>query len=1288
MKTIEQFCGYENGYSVSKTLRNELRPVGKTLHHIRESGFIERDTEKNKWYPVAKKIIDECHKRVIERVLSNSHLIWDDLAEAINVFRKLIGGADARDFDSRQRAKEEVEKQSARMRELIYLLFKSDADFKLLFGKELFKKLLPKLDLSKTPFSNEDREIVIKEFGQFTTYFTGFYENRENVYKPDEIATAIGYRLVHENFPRFLSNIALYKKLKSDYPDLMLQAEKNLKEILQKDSLDDYFAVDGFNKTLSQTGIDRYNALLGGIAGEQGTKKIQGINELINLKHQQLTSTGKGALKGKMNILYKQILSDRINFSFTGLQFSDEKELWAAVKETAGALHPAIVKALVLSDLLKSSDLKKVYVTAASISDMSLSLYDQWDIFHRLLNRKKENAISELKTKKEKEGVIREYEKRKVYSMYELIQLIEENAALPEDSKITLPDVTPKMYLDILPVKAKAVETNYQAVLPLSEKDYGEISLSEQQNDIDVLKLWLDSVQEFYQYLKVFDVSDDFDKDSDFYSEFDSLLQQIKVIIPLYNKVRNYVTKKPGAAKNIKMNFDCPTLADGWDLNKESGNLATLFLKDRCYYLGILNPHNKPKFGTYTTENGESFYKKMVYKYLPGPNKMLPKVFFSEKGLPVYKPSPSLLENYKKGKHKKTEADFDLAFCHELIDFFKDSIARNPDWSVFNFRFSPTSSYRDIGQFYKEITEQAYKIDFLNIPERVIDEMVENGQLFLFQIYNKDFAAGATGRKNLHTLYWENVFSEENLRDIVIKLNGEAELFYRPVRIKKIQKHVPGEKLVNRITKSGMPIDDTVYRELFLDANGRLTEPLSEDAQRLKDSGEVVIKEVSHELIKDRRYTEEKFLFHCPITFNYKSLSPVNLNLKTRAALAKSHDVKVIGLDRGERHLIYLSLIDGDGKILKQKSFNLIEVEKGNTRVGINYHDKLEQMAYARNQARINWKTIGNIKEMKEGYLSQVVHEIAEMMVEENAIVVMEDLNFGFKRGRFKVEQQVYQKFEKMLIDKLNYLTFKDRPVTAPGGILNGYQLAAPFESFKMLGKQSGWLFYIPAWNTSKIDPVTGFINQFKTNDLTNMEKKAAFFSQFDSFVYHAGDDSFHIAFRYSRFINDVLGKDEWILSSRGKRILYSPKKKEYFDFEPTREFKQIFTAQGISWENGNDILPMILSVPKEKANASFFDSLLRTFNAVLQMRNSNARTGEDYILSPVADADGCYFDSRDSLSGLPDNADANGAFNIARKGLWILEQLHAVDASDEKALKSIKLAISNRDWIEFVQQR
>ena len=128
--------------------------------------------------------------------------------------------------------------------------------------------------------------------------------------------------------------------------------------------------------------------------------------------------------------------------------------------------------------------------------------------------------------------------------------------------------------------------------------------------------------------------------------------------------------------------------------------------------------------------------------------------------------------------------------------------------------------------------------------------------------------------------------------------------------------------------------------------------------------------------------------------------------------------MNIIGIDRGERHLIYLTLINQRGEILKQKTFNAV----GN----YNYQSKLEQREKERDEARKSWDSVGKIKDLKEGFLSAVIHEIAKMMIENNAIVVLEDLNFGFKRGRFKVERQVYQKFEKMLIDKLNYLSFKD----------------------------------------------------------------------------------------------------------------------------------------------------------------------------------------------------------------------------------------------------------------------
>lgn len=72
-----------------------------------------------------------------------------------------------------------------------------------------------------------------------------------------------------------------------------------------------------------------------------------------------------------------------------------------------------------------------------------------------------------------------------------------------------------------------------------------------------------------------------------------------------------------------------------------------------------------------------------------------------------------------------------------------------------------------------------------------------------------------------------------------------------------------------------------------------------------------------------------------------------------------------------------------------------------------------------------------------------------------------------------------------MLINKLNYLVFKDIPITENGGLLKGYQLTYIPEKLKNVGHQCGCIFYVPAAYTSKIDPTTGFVNIFKFKDLT-----------------------------------------------------------------------------------------------------------------------------------------------------------------------------------------------------------
>ena len=136
-----------------------------------------------------------------------------------------------------------------------------------------------------------------------------------------------------------------------------------------------------------------------------------------------------------------------------------------------------------------------------------------------------------------------------------------------------------------------------------------------------------------------------------------------------------------------------------------------------------------------------------------------------------------MLANYRDGVHKKGD-NFDLDFCHELIDFFKSSIEKHPDWRNFEFSFSDTSSYEDMSGFYREVEQQGYKISYKDIDSSYIDQLVDDGKLYLFQIYNKDFSPYSKDTPIMHTLYWKILYDETNVKDVVYKINGQAEIFY------------------------------------------------------------------------------------------------------------------------------------------------------------------------------------------------------------------------------------------------------------------------------------------------------------------------------------------------------------------------------------------------------------------------------------------------------------------------------------------------------------------------------
>ena len=88
-------------------------------------------------------------------------------------------------------------------------------------------------------------------------------------------------------------------------------------------------------------------------------------------------------------------------------------------------------------------------------------------------------------------------------------------------------------------------------------------------------------------------------------------------------------------------------------------------------------------------------------------------------------------------------------------------------------------------------------------------------------------------------------------------------------------------------------------------------------------------------------------------------------------------------------------------------------------------------------------------------------------------------------------------------------------------------------------------------------------------------------------------------------------------------------------------------------------------------------------FKLTVQMRNSRIGEQEDYIISPVKNRKGKFFDTRDKIAQLPEDADGNGAYNIARKGLMLVNQ---IKNSEESELKKINCSITNKEWLQFAQ--
>lgn len=176
--------------------------------------------------------------------------------------------------------------------------------------------------------------------------------------------------------------------------------------------------------------------------------------------------------------------------------------------------------------------------------------------------------------------------------------------------------------------------------------------------------------------------------------------------------------------------------------------------------------------------------------------------------------------------------------------------------------------------------------------------------------------------------------------------------------------------------------------------------------------------------------------------------------------------------------------------------------------------------------------------------------------------------------------------------------------------------------------------------------------------------------------------------------------KQQWVLYAKGERIVYQRERNSktgtYITKKPAEMLGDIFQKFGIDYQKGQDILPQLLTFETNKDNIELFDTVYQAISLTLQMRNSCSAKSEDakdkgvqklsaqdYIISPVKGKERDIFITSKDDSILPQDADANGAYHIALKGLYLLKQINAT-----KEGTRAKLTIKNEDWFKFVQNK
>lgn len=1339
-----KFNDFTNLYKRAITLRFKLEPVDVsdgeiiTLNQSPYCTKMSKDVTLQDNYNDIKPAIDAFHRYYIESGFAKllSLPITDSNGQKTDrgvIIEKFI--ALSLESDSKKTAKLEKELKEFVANSLTKnnkVKFKTLSEEK--FLSNVLKSFVEKPIAELSNYFNNDtagieaaRQVLSAKNGKLFSNCVGLMEARTLLYGIEGKSVSVPYRCVSVNFPKFLLDIQIFNQCVENCAIDIHQLSKDFKEELSKisklcgtkiTSIEQLFTVEMYPCFMTQEGIEIINAIIG--------RKCEdivsvGINQLINEYNQLVKSSKKKDKVSELHTLpLMKPLFDQILFG-NGLlipQLNDYSEVKPYLEKIITVFNEiqafdGPVSSNQLYSLLHSLSeysAEGIYLKARSVSTISNTLWGDWSILHDAVKRDKNGKVIQ-----------------KSISLKAVNEYIE--SLCLEDTKNVAEYFEEAMVVDV------ADENSHTELFAMLQRTYAafvdanimQLSVLDN-NQLYILEQLMDSLMSMRRFMSVFMAGNDENHaDGSFYEKYNGLMDKLSDVEYQYNLIRNFFRRKPFNQDKLKLHFDKNDLLANWpEQGGDKGTKGNAFLFrvshngnpdfEYDYYLGIGSknmfsgkgeeredieaykqhlaqigdlskleryyyyqvPSNTLRGNKYQNANGmmkatetDKELVDKIYDLLSGNKELTDNVRKlddkDQHGLKILgvidRESPESLRRFEE----------DAEFCRlyaEMLERWRKAFAIIKRMkSAQEIAQKGFKNYREINEAI-DLIDKTKLVTYIPVSQRELETTLSenvNGKpnanrLYLFRISNKDLSYAQTmkkgkrksrGKENLHTMYFRALMDEcQSTFDI-----GSGEVFFRKAsETLKYNENNPTHEAGKPI---GCKIDKTETRTF------------------------------NYDLVKDKHYTKDTYLFHLSVFQNYNPSMAGGLNANVNAYLMdekRTESVRVIGIDRGERNLLYMVMLDEKGEIVEQKSFNTVKYDGVNANgkpfhVEQDYHALLNTRAKELREQQKRWQEMDTITDLKSGYLSVVVHEIVNTMLDNHAIVVMEDLSQGFFGTRQKQLANVYQQFERMLEKKLSYAV-KDKSLdkNAPGGLCNGYQLAQ--ENANSL--QNGFIFYVPAWMTSKIDPTTGFVNLF-TFSYTNKENAKKFFGTFKAIRRNSATGDFEFVFCYKdfsgkKFTQKVNAPDvEWTLTTNGSRIkkVNTLKGMEYAPIDNlTEKFSELFVTKGIDLDG--DVQAQIIA----KDDADFYQQLIGLFKLMMQMRNSNDE-GEDYIISPVVNPfSGKQYNSNDykkmKAASLPKDADANGAYNIARKGLMALSLL-------KEGKKSI--FVGNKQWLEEAQK-